>query len=309
MPGELLIVTGPPGAGKSTVAARARRRAAARASSSRATPSSRFLREGRIDPWLVESHAQNEIVTEAAAAAPDASPATSGPSTTASSGRGSCRRSWPPPDSTPPTTSCCCRRVERCVERVATRIGHGFADAAATRHMHDQFARATIDRSARAARSARRRRRRGRAGRSTGSATARCRLSVSTRSSPASPSIRPRRRAHDRRVRFLFTTLPGTGHLLPAAAGRPRSAPPPATTWRSRHRRRWARDRRRRLRPPPGRPGVADRRPARWFPQIVAVPPGPDRYALGAPADLRPRCRARRHARPPPCRRRRGGPT
>jgi hypothetical protein len=36
--------------------------------------------------------------------------------------------------------------VERCIERVATRRGHGFTDEAATRHMHDQFSGAEIDR-------------------------------------------------------------------------------------------------------------------------------------------------------------------
>ena len=35
--------------------------------------------------------------------------------------------------------------VERCVERVATRDGHGFTDEAATRHMHDHYARAEIE--------------------------------------------------------------------------------------------------------------------------------------------------------------------
>jgi gluconate kinase len=35
--------------------------------------------------------------------------------------------------------------VERCVDRVQTRIGHGFADEAATRKMHDAFEAADID--------------------------------------------------------------------------------------------------------------------------------------------------------------------
>ena len=34
--------------------------------------------------------------------------------------------------------------VERCVERVATREGHGFTDEPATRQMHAEFARAEI---------------------------------------------------------------------------------------------------------------------------------------------------------------------
>ena len=35
--------------------------------------------------------------------------------------------------------------VERCVERVATRTGHGFRDEAATRTMHAGFAAAALD--------------------------------------------------------------------------------------------------------------------------------------------------------------------
>lgn len=66
--GELVIVSGPPGAGKSTVAA---------ALAARRDPSVlvegdaffRFLHRGRVDPWLTEAHGQNIIVGEAAAAA------------------------------------------------------------------------------------------------------------------------------------------------------------------------------------------------------------------------------------------------
>jgi hypothetical protein len=36
--------------------------------------------------------------------------------------------------------------VETCVARVAARVGHGFTDEAATRHMHAQFERAEVDR-------------------------------------------------------------------------------------------------------------------------------------------------------------------
>ena len=137
--GELLIVTGPPGAGKSSVAA---------ASSGRSTPSVLiagdeffgFLRGGRIDPWLVESDRQNEVVTEAAGAATGrfvvggfwtVYDGVIGPwflprfLAAAGIGRAHYVVLLPP--------------VETCVARVADRVGHGFSDEPATRHMHAQF--------------------------------------------------------------------------------------------------------------------------------------------------------------------------
>ena len=144
MPGELLIVTGPPGAGKSTTAEHV---AAARDPSVLVAGDDFFahLREGRIEPWLPAAQAQNEMVTEAAAAATgrfarDAWTVYDGvlgvwflPTFMAATGLATAHYVVLLPS------------VERCVDRVATRIGHGFSDPDATRHMHDQFATAQVD--------------------------------------------------------------------------------------------------------------------------------------------------------------------
>ena len=67
-PGSLLIVTGPPGAGKSTVA---QLLVASYEPSALVVGDAffDFLARGAIEPWLPESNAQNRTVIEAAAAA------------------------------------------------------------------------------------------------------------------------------------------------------------------------------------------------------------------------------------------------
>jgi hypothetical protein len=65
---DLLVVTGPPGAGTSTVAPLL----AAASNPAALVPGddfSSFWVRGRIDPWLPAAHAQNEVVVRAAAGA------------------------------------------------------------------------------------------------------------------------------------------------------------------------------------------------------------------------------------------------
>jgi cytidylate kinase len=136
---RLLIVSGPPGAGKSAVAA---------ALVERSDPSVlvegdtffQFLRRGAIAPWLVEANAQNTVVT-LAAAAPTGRFATGGMVTVYDGllgpwflpefARAPGLRSFDYAVLRPP--------LEVCLQRVSTRDGHGFTDLDATRHMYDQF--------------------------------------------------------------------------------------------------------------------------------------------------------------------------
>jgi cytidylate kinase len=142
---SLLIVTGPPGAGKSTVA---------RILADRFDPSVlvegdaffNFLARGAIPPWLPESNRQNEIVTDVAASA--AGKYVAGGYMTVYDGvvgpwflsRFARATGLDRVDYVVllPT-------VERCVEAVETRQGHGFTDESATRKMHREFALAEVD--------------------------------------------------------------------------------------------------------------------------------------------------------------------
>lgn len=138
---SLLIVTGPPGAGKSSVA-RVLADTSERSVLVEGDAFFAFLASGAIEPWLPTSNDQNTVVTRAAASAAGAF-AAGGYATFYDGVVGP----WFLPTFAAATGLDRLDYVillpaeDTCVRRVATRRRHGFTDEAATRKMHAEFAR------------------------------------------------------------------------------------------------------------------------------------------------------------------------
>jgi hypothetical protein len=143
--GSLLVVTGPPGAGKSSVA-RILADAADQSVLIEGDAFFGFLASGAVEPWLPASKVQNTVVTTAAASA--AGVFAAGGFTTVYDG---VVGPWFLPAFGLATGlerldyAILLPSVEVCVHRVATRPDHGFTDEGATRKMHAEFAGARVD--------------------------------------------------------------------------------------------------------------------------------------------------------------------
>lgn len=138
------MVTGPPGAGKSAVACELGGRFE-RSVVVEGDLFYSFLAAGAIEPWLVEARVQNDAVARSAALctaslADDFDTVYEGVVGPWQLDGFMAAGGFEALDDAvllPP--------LDMCLQRVAERIGHGFTDAGATRHMHEQFVEADID--------------------------------------------------------------------------------------------------------------------------------------------------------------------
>jgi cytidylate kinase len=141
---ELVVVTGPPGAGKSVVS----EELAKRWQPSALVAGDAFfgmIKRGYVLPWLPQARRQNTVIIEAAAAAAGklcdicsvVYDGVLGPWFLPTFVRAAGLANLHYVVLLPP--------LEVCLERVRSRVGHGFADLSVSSDLYQQFADARID--------------------------------------------------------------------------------------------------------------------------------------------------------------------